>query len=172
MSRSELLYWLAVLCVGLPSAFTLIGRLRNVTALALSASWIASEAVYYLTGEGMAFRTMFIADLTVIAVIYCKAEWREWQPYRSLRDQFAALWYERSPWDRTVIAIFPVAWIFYLRPLDPFYEYWTLWSLALTQLLLAGWEALNPWLAEHMAKLLRAETTDISGLQRRGGAYG
>lgn len=163
MIASQLLFLLAVLFIGLPAG--LKGwrhpRVRNLTALALSASWVASEAVYYITGDGMALRTMFLSDVAVIAAIYCKPEWRQWHPYRSLADQFAALWYERSPWDRAVLAVFPAAWLFYVLPMADFTRYWTLYGLALAQLLLAGWEAFNPRLARLTANNLHSEPPGI-----------
>lgn len=158
MTTPEFVFALAVLCVGLPSAFTLGGRLRNLTALALSLSWGASEAAYYLTGEGMSPFFMWIIDVTVIAAILAKNEYTDLPGWRN----------QISPWDRAVLAIFPVAWLFYVVPIDPYGRYWALYILALAQFALASWEVLHPWLLRQAAKLPPADN-ESSGLELVGG---
>lgn len=169
MSLEAAFFLGVVLCVGLPAGITLGGRLRNLTALALSLSWFAGYGFYLATGEGMSGTFLWLVDVTVIAAIFAKDEWAICAPYAGLRHQLRATWWERSPWDRAVLAIFPVAWIFYVLPISPFAEYWALYYLALAQFALAGWESLHPWLRQR--PMPRAETTDTSELRREGWGY-
>jgi hypothetical protein len=100
---------------------------------------------------------MVLADFAVLTVIYSKDDWRDCSPYSGLRHQLCALWLERSPWDRAIIALFPVVWLLYFPIVNPFTQYWMLWSLGLIQLMLAGREALDPWLERRKRRAVSVE---------------
>lgn len=159
MSIPTLIYFLAVIAV-LPAAIRVSGRpfVRNATAFALVAMWLFSRLVWALTGEYLPLEAMFIQDMVVIGAMFVKTEWVAC-PYRSRWHQFACIWIERSPWDKAILAIFPVAWLLYasapvafiapsVRLLFPAatdgqIQFWILWSLSLGQLILAGLEGFH-----------------------------
>ena len=62
--------------------------------------------------------------------------------------------------DKAILVLFPVAWLFYTPILSPFYQYWTLWGISLTQLALAGSEAIHNW-QRAKAKSLHADAPGI-----------
>lgn len=165
MTFLEAVYFVAIVCVGVPAAFRISdvwagrgwaaalwsilkalarGRIhvRNPTALAMVGSWVACRMIYEATGETMPMQALVLSDIAVIATIYCKRVWQDCS-YATLRLQLAAIWWERSPWDRAILAIFPFVWLFYAPVLDPRSQYLALWSLSLAQLMLAGAEALH-----------------------------
>jgi hypothetical protein len=141
-----------VALVGLPSALILDVRhrkvyWRNPTAAALVLSWAFGFLIYLKTGNGLALKFYFMADIAVIAAIYiCKHEERNLRPYRNAWHQLQCFLLERSLWDRIVLCIFPLAWIAYIANIDAYYRYWTLWVLAVAQFLAAGGEALHSWI--------------------------
>jgi hypothetical protein len=142
MTFPEAFYFAMIVCVGVPSAFRLNARVRNPTALAMVATWFACRMSYEASGETMPRRALVLSDIAVVTTIYCKQVWRTCS-YATLRLQLVALWFERSPWDRAILAIFPFVWLFYAPILEPKPQYWVLWSLSLAQLMLAGAEALH-----------------------------
>ncbi len=162
MSTASALYFAAILLIGVPAAFRLNGRIRNATAFAMVAMWLFGRVVYWLTGEWMPLQAMVLQDMVVIAAMFVKEDWRDCSPYTNLRYQFCALWNERSPWDRAILALFPVAWIFYFPVVDGQKQFWTLWGLGLLQLIAAGLEALTLWQAKRGANPFRADSPDHS----------
>lgn len=149
MTLPELVMMGVVAFVGLPSAW------RNPTAAALVASWAFGYVVYLATGNGLALKFYFMADIAVIAVIYiCKPEARSLRPYASAWRRFVAILLERSPWDRIVLGIFPLAWLAYVANIGDYYRYWVLWVLAAAQFLAAGGEAVHSWIDERRANAL------------------
>lgn len=132
MSNAELIYAAAVVLIGLPAA------LRNWTAAALVLAYVFMQGSYY--GLGLVYPPIvsFLTDLTVIAMIYVKPPARDLWPYENRRQQLAALWLERSFWDRLIITLFPVGWIFYAFATAP---WWALYWISLAQLIPAGMEA-------------------------------
>lgn len=144
MSLEEALFLAIVLLVGLPAGITVQPlRTRNGTALALTGAWFFGWAIYIVCGIGMPVQAMLIADFAVITVIYCKDDWRDCSPYRGWAHVLCSVWLERSPWDRAILAMFPLAWVFYAGLFSDHLRYWALWLIAAAQFLLAGWEALS-----------------------------
>lgn len=137
MNLLEIIQLSLVLLVALPAA--IIGR--NFTALALALSWLFAWVVWQLAHVGIAIQVLLIGNLAVIAAIYCKPDW---QPSSSF-------WLERSPWDRAILASYPVVWFLYLGLLTPQLQYWGLWLLFAAQVLLAGGETLTLQLAKRKA---------------------
>lgn len=153
---------MAIVLIGLPASIRATLRplriaVRNPTALAMVVGWVFGWSIYQATGIGMPIQTMVLCDWAVITVIYSKSDWSDCAPYSGWRHQLCAVWLERSPWDRAIIALFPFVWFFYTPIVDIYYRYWALYGLGLAQLMLAGREALNPWL-ERMAITLPAAT--------------
>jgi hypothetical protein len=148
VSTASLLYILAILFIGMPAALRITGlrvRVRNPVALVMVGSWLFCRALYEATGEGMPLEGMIVSDMAVIAAMFMKDDW-ETVAYCDLRCQLAALWRERTPWDRAILAIFPLAWALYLPLLQPVPQFWALWTLSMAQLALAGIEPLSQWL--------------------------
>lgn len=150
MSAEELIYFAAILFVAATAAlrFTAIARFPwrrpqagNPTALAMVITWAICRLLYWWSGEAMPLQASVLSDVAVVAAIYCKREWRRCS-YETIRLQMAALWRERSPWDRAILTLFPLVWLFYAPVVDPQTQYWTLWSLSMAQLALAWLEPL------------------------------
>jgi hypothetical protein len=138
MSAPALVFLIVVLLVGLPSLFL------NRTAAALVISWCVQETIALVTGENASVLTGLLLDYFVILVVIGKPEIRDCSPYPTMRHQVLALWCERSISDASVLTLFPIMWLVHAMNIDPYYRWWTLWGLALAQLLLAGAEALGP----------------------------
>lgn len=151
MSAETSIYFLAVLLIGMPSALLVQVvprvriRIRNATALAMVATWLFGQLVWALTNEWLPVRAMILSDMIVIAAVFAKHDWQDCSPYRNMGQQFAALWCERSPWDRAIIGLFVPAWLLYAPILPPTPQFWALWGIGLAQLALAGHEALYLW---------------------------
>lgn len=143
MSWPAIVMWLVVACVGLPASF------RNPTALALTLSWLVGETAWLITGNSFPLSVYFMADVTVIAVIYAKTIRRcGAKLYSSLGEQVRCLVTDLTVCDRWVVAIFLLgAWPLYVFDLHPFYKWWSLWSLVIAQFLIAGSEVLVCFLA-------------------------
>lgn len=136
-----------MLVVGLPAGLRVTGfkvRIRNPVALAMVASWLAGQAIYYATGITMPTKAMILFDSIVVSTMFVKEEWVACD-YRDWRHQLACLWHERTPWDKAILALFPLAWLFYTPLVGGEIQYWTLWGIGLAQLMLAGHEALHMW---------------------------
>ena len=136
MTLQEIILIAVVAVVGIPSAW------RNPTAAALVLAWIAVKMLYLVTGDGLAVEWYMYPDVAVLAVIYCKPAWQPCDYYRSLWHQFACAVLERSPSDRAVMAIFPLMWVAYFVPIDPFVQWHLLWAGAILQFLFASAEPL------------------------------
>lgn len=166
MSAPTFLYLLAVIAV-LPAAIRVTGRpsihVRNATALALVATWLFSRIVWFLTGEWLPLQAMFVEDMVVIGAMFTKEDWYSC-PYKNGWHQLACLWLERTPWDKAILAIFPVAWLLYTPVLEPTLQFWVLWSLSLGQLILAGLEGFHLHLAGN-GQTLRAADERPPGLE-------
>lgn len=148
MSPLEAVYVAAIFFVGLPSAIRLKGfipHVRNPVAFAMVATWFGCRLLYSMahpTKDEQLIATV-LSDCVVIAAMFVKEDWR-WCPYQNGWHQLACLWHERTPWDKAILCIFPVVWIFYAPLLDDFWQYLVLWSLSMAQLALAGWEGFQP----------------------------
>lgn len=152
MSTPTLIFFLAVIAC-LPAAIRVTGRpsirVRNATALALIVMWLFSRLVWALTGEWLPLKAMVIQDMVVIATVFAKRDWQDCAPYVDLRRQFAAMWLERSPWDRAILALYAPTWLLYAPVAAPIIQFWALWGIGLAQLALAGHEALSLWLRDN-----------------------
>lgn len=93
---------------------------RNPTAAALVVSWLACEAIYRSGGNPTDYALFF--DAAVITAILCK--------------------HRRSPADRAVILLFPIAWFFYIAEVSDLHRYWVLYGIQLAQFLTAGADSL------------------------------
>ena len=136
MTPQELILITVVAVVGIPSAW------RNPTAAALVLAWIAVKVLYLVTGNGLAVEWYIYPDIAVLAIIFCKPDYRPCDYYRGTWHQLACLWTERSPSDRAVMAIFPLMWIAYFAPISPFIQWYLLWAGAILQFLFASAEPL------------------------------
>lgn len=135
MTLPELVIWLVVAVVGIPSAW------RNPTAAALVLAWFAGQGFYLVTGDNLPVEFYLFPDVTVIAVIMAKHEHCNLAPYRGTLHQLKCLLLERAPADRIILLIFPICWGLYVADIDPFYKWYALWGLSITQFLTAGVEA-------------------------------
>lgn len=141
-----------VLGVGVPAMW------KNRTAGALVVAWSLGQALWLLTGDNLPLRAYWLIDLAVILAIYTKPDAEDCWPYNGLGQQFMALWRERTMWDRIVVGIFLIMWVFYLVPVGDTPRFWALWWLAAAQFLAAGGEALSIFLKERRAKAPAKET--------------
>ena len=153
MTWSEVLILGIVLFVGVPAAF------RNPTAAALVASWAFGQAIWLTTGDNLPLKAYVMADITVLAVIICKpCLFRG--PYRDWLHQLRCIFDERTIWDRFIIVSFPVMWGLYVIEVDDKFKWYALWALAIIQLLAAGGEALQSWLAARKANAGQVAATE------------
>jgi hypothetical protein len=125
-----------VLLIGVPSAW------RNPTAAALVGAWAVTKAIYLMTGNGLATEFYVFPDIAVIAIIFCKPEYRPSPDYVSIWHQLKCIVTERSPADRIVMLIYPIEWMLYVSTLNDYYVWWSLWGLSIVQFLAAGSETL------------------------------
>lgn len=164
MSWPEALILGVVLVVGVPASF------RNPTAAALVASWAFGQAVWLVTGDNLPIKAYVMADVTVLAVIGCKPlHFRG--PYEGPWHQLKCMFLERSWWDRTVILIFPFMWSLYILDLDAKLKWYSLFWLAIIQLLAAGGEALQSWLTARKANTGQAASTREDLVYRLGSRH-
>jgi hypothetical protein len=148
MSTPEIIY-AALVCFVVPAMW------KNATAIGLVMSWLVIQGDW-LAGHTWSTGLQFVCDLGVIAIMIVKPDHEDGFPYRSMKDQFAALfWTERTPCDRIIGAIFPVMWLLYVVSIPDYYRWWGLWWLAAIQLVAAGVEPARLWitakLREHRA---------------------
>jgi hypothetical protein len=131
----QLIMWAVVLLIGVPSAW------RNPTSAALIVGWIVAEGMYRLNGNGLAVEYLAFPDIFVLAVIMAKREYCNLRPYRNTWHQLKCVLFERSPADRFIMLCYPLVWALYIAAIDPYYQYWGLYFLAIAQFLAAGWES-------------------------------
>lgn len=138
MTWPHFIMWCAAL-------FGLCICLRNPTGGALAANWLFAEIAWMATGESIALRVMFCADIAVITVICCKAVHREGcRTYPTLATQLQCFWRALTLWDRLVIGGYVfAAWPVYISTLHPYYAYWVLFYTALAQYAFAGSEVIQ-----------------------------
>lgn len=181
MSAPTLIYFIAIIAV-LPAAIRVTGRpsihVRNPVALAMIVMWLFSRFIWWKTGQWLPIQAMLIQDMAVIGAMFVKDDWITC-PYRNSWHQIRCLWHERTPWDKGILAIFPVAWLFYISAsaafigpavrllipaaTDGVIQFWVLWSLSLAQLTLAGLEGFHPFAAGN-GQTLRADDERPPGL--------
>lgn len=142
-----------VVVVGLPSAW------RNPTALALVLSWAFGYVIYLATGDAPELKYYVMADIAVLVIIICKPL-QFHGPYENWRHQLQCFFLERSIWDRAVVLIFPLVWVFYVVNISEFARYWALYGLYGAQLLASSGEALQSWLVARKANAGQVATTD------------
>lgn len=142
-------------------ALGLFAGWRNATACALVVAYFAVMIPYWRWGVAFPASVGFLFDATVLAIIYCKAPAFDCWPYRSPNDQLFALWFERSYWDRFVIAAFGAAWVTYFAPIPDAARWWPMWTIAMAQYFAAGGETLQALLSTRTAK--RASPPDPPG---------
>lgn len=141
MTWDVLLIHIIVLGVGIPAAF------RNPTAFALATSWAVGQAVWWYTGNNLPLKAYFIADLTVIAIIYAKAIIGVGpRKYRNLAHQLWCMVTELTLFDRVIVALFVLGcWPLYVLTLDAWLQWWALYWITVAQFLLAGAESIYSW---------------------------
>jgi len=154
----QILFAAVVFLIGIPAAT------RNLTAAALVLAYFVVETLYRIGGRVLEPHELACIDLAVMALIYCKTD----IPHRRCRDaagryrdswgQLCAFWFERSAWDRAVLALFPVAWAFYAA--DPWTQWWGMYFVALAQILAAGAETFENMRAERAANALGRQAPD------------
>lgn len=120
MSNPQLSLWLAAIAVGMFSAW------RNPTALALLLAFVASE-------RGLPLDYYVYPDILTLTVIFCKPEYAPCADYGTVWHQLKCVITERSPSDRIVMLSLPAAWFFYVAPVDPNLQWWSLYGLAMIQ---------------------------------------
>lgn len=157
MTLPHSIMWATVAVVGVPSA------MRNPTAAALVVSWLFSESLFLLTGNGLALEYFVFPDIAVIAVIFCKRDWKPCETYRSAWHQLKCVLLERSPSDRLIVCSYPICWALYVSDIDPYYQWWGLFHISVAQFLAAGWEALHGyWISR--SSIIRRHLGDIDAL--------
>ena len=131
--------------------------LKNWTAVALVLCYCFMQGSYYGLGITYPAGISMLADLTVVAIIYCKQPVCDLMPYTTWQAQLVACWLERSLWDRLIIALFPVGWVFYAFAGDP---WWPLYFISLAQFVAAGFEAFENFQSARSAKAGSANKQD------------
>ncbi len=168
MSPEEAIYFAAVIAVGMTQALR-----RNATAIALVATWLVCRVIYEKAGH-CPLQAQIISDMIVIAAMFVKEDWVNYA-YRNGWHQLACMWTERTPWDRVILALFPVMWLNYFPILSTTPQCWTLWGIGLIQLGLAGHEAFHQWRKTRANSSLADAPEHPSGTlfaPVRGEAYG
>lgn len=145
MQPQEIILWLTVLLIGVPSAW------RNPTAAALVGAWIVTKVIYLVTGNALATEFYVYPDIVVITIIFCKPEYQPCDDYLSTWHQLKCLLIERTPADRVVLLIFPVEWAIYISTLPAVPVWWLLWVGSIIQFLAAGWESLSDFIRRRNA---------------------
>lgn len=129
--------------------------------------WFAGQAMCAAAGGNPSLQDMIkvmtFSDAAVIASMFFKEDWATC-PYTDWWRQFTCLWYERTPWDKVILVLFPVAWLFYTPLVGGDFQYWTLWGIGLLQLALAGHEAFYSTLRA-VGQKLRANDERPTGLE-------
>lgn len=160
MSLPELFFAAVVLLVGIPAAF------RNPTAFGLVIAWALVTGMWYLGGRALLVDPEWssfirlVIDIAVVALIYCKPPTYDCYPYRNIWRQLCALWFERSVWDRIVIAAFVIMWASYFLPLEPYEAWWLQFMLSVGQFLAAGGESLETYRIDRAANADEAAAQD------------
>lgn len=165
MHWQQAFMWGVVGCVGLLSR-------RNLTAFALALSWLVGQAYYLQTGDNLATSEYFMADVAVITFIYAKTIWRVGpKTYPSAWLHLKGFFLDLTLPDRLIVAIFALgSWPTYVIELHPFYKYWLLYWLTVSQFLIAGGEALFSWHRARKAQPREVRTADIIPFIPRFGA--
>lgn len=146
MTIPQLIMWAVIFGIGVPSAW------RNPTAAALVISWLTGEVIYAITGDGLAVEFYLFPDIFVIAMVMAKDV--------------------RSVADRIVLSIYPICWVLYVADVHPFYKWYLLWGLTISQFLAVGWESFSIYRRSLHAA---SDTPDNPGallVAYEGGGYG
>lgn len=171
MSWPALVMYAVVLVVGVPA------MARNPTAFGLVISWSIAQGLWYMTGDNLPLDFYFIADLTVIAIIYAKTISRcAGKVYDSGWHQLRCMVTDPTRCDRAIIALFVLgAWPLYGLDIGAWEKWWGLWILTVCQFLLAGFESLSSWRkAKRADPVAEPDTPSSGGFLRlaRAGEYG
>lgn len=164
---AEIVIHCVVIGVGIPAAF------RNPTALFLVASWAFGQGVWMATGINLPLKAYFIADLTVIALIYAKTIARLGpKEYTSVSEQLKCLLTDLPWWDRIIVGLFVAGcWPAYGLTMDEWTRWHLLWAITILQFLLAGGEALTSRRGAKRAIPVEPDRP-TGGLQRVAGNWG
>lgn len=156
--------WTVVFLIGLPSA------MRNVTALALVASWALAQGYWLVTDDNFPLSVYFMADIAVLTIVYAKAISRcAGKVYKSAWDQAKCLITDLTALDRWIVASFVfIQWPLYVLQFDPWVKWHLLWLTTIVQFLLAGAESFNTW---RKAKRPTTEPSSGSGSLRFAGGW-
>jgi hypothetical protein len=87
-------------------------------SVALAVSWLVAQVYYFQTGDSAPVELYRALDVVVVCAIFLQA---------------------RLVQDWLILLIFPVQWMVYTWD-DPVSAWWTLWALAIVQMVCAG-----PW---------------------------
>lgn len=140
--------WAVVGCVGLFAAW------RNLTAFALTASWLVGQIYYLRTGNSLALGQYFMADIAVVTVIFAKAIVSAGaKTYPTAWRQFKAFATDLTVCDRFILGLFLLgAWPIYVSTIHPYYQWWLLFYITIAQFLFAGAEPLARWWSVRRAR--------------------
>lgn len=135
----------------------------NATAAALAFSYFASQACWLITGV-CDVGALFMIDLTVVTLIFCKATARcPDEDWLTAREHFRCMIDALTRGDRIVLLIFPLVWVAYVARIGAYEQWYLLWALAMLQFVAAGVDALHEW---RKAKAPKSEPdSPSSGLQ-------
>lgn len=170
MSWPSLVMYAAVLLVGVPAMW------YNPTAFGLVISWSMAQGLWYMTGDNLPLDFYFIADLTVIAIIYAKTVSRcAGKVYRDGWHQLRCMVFDLTPWDRAIVALFVLgAWPLYILDIGAWEKWFGLWGITVFQFLLAGAEAAHSWREAKRAGLADPDIPSSGSMRLAiaGGGYG
>lgn len=113
----------------------------NPTAGALVASWAFGFVMLHVFGIWLTRDQLVYCDWAVIAFIAGKPATCDLRPYKGLIHWLRCRFLERSKYDVCIVGLFLPAWIVYATPLSDFVFYWSLWTIAVLQFVIAGAEA-------------------------------
>ncbi len=172
MTTSEIITFAVVLLVGMPSAFRvwIRGGLRvsilNATALGLIASFLIVQATWW-TVHAAPLELFILCDFIVITVIFLKGPPIERVPATGLLNLARACWVELSRSDKIIAASFVPCWASYAVIMGDTPRYWILWTIGLSQFILAGAEAFGTWRRGRASASSKAHPADWFLRQRR-----
>lgn len=147
MTWPALVMYAVVLLVGVPA------MVRNPTAFGLVISWSIAEGLWYMTGDNLPLDFYFIADLTVIAIVYAKTiSARPGKVYASGWHQLKCMVTDLTRCDRAIVALFLFgAWPVYVLNIGAWEKWFLLWAVTILQFLIAGYEAASDLIASRAA---------------------
>lgn len=140
-------HWAHWTIVAVVLLWTLPGAFLRPSALVMALGWALASDYRCVSGVALDVPTSLAIDAgQALLVAFCG--WPVWQ--------------SAGRQELIVLLLFPLFWIVYALPLDPFYAWWLKWAIQVVQLLAVG-----PWLL--VGRHFEALRVDSGPMQMGGG---